>query len=87
MFIAIYPTGAQAPGDANRVKESWAGPWNSLDKMIQDTGYYAKVRGTKATFAETIDSLQEQVRNTTSSLKKRELRHKIACIRELQGIK
>ena len=85
-FIAIYPTGAPAPGEDHRIKKSWSGPWNSLDKMMKDTGYYTKIRGTKSTFAESIRSLQEQVKNSTSELEKRGLRHHIEVLLELQRI-
>jgi|9_EtaG_2_1085328.scaffolds.fasta_scaffold00632_7 protein involved in ribonucleotide reduction len=83
-FIAIYPTGAPGPGEDHRIKKSWAGPWNSLDKMMNDTGYYTKVRGTKATFAESIRSLKQQVRNSKSELEKRNLRYQIEVLLELQ---
>ena len=86
-FIAIYPTGAPAPGEEHRVKESWSGPWNSLDKMMKDTGYYTKVRGTKATFAESIRELRYQVKNSKSELEKRNLRYQIEVLLELQRIK
>jgi hypothetical protein len=85
MFIAIYKTGAPAPGDQHRIQAGWAGPWSSYDEMKHDTGYYTKIRGGKGTFMEEITSLQEQVKSTNSTLKKRELRYKIHCLRELQG--
>ena len=83
MFIAIYPTGAPGPGDANRIKESWAGPWSSYSAFDADEGYYTKVRSTKGTFTEEIENLQEQIEATTSSLMKRKLRHKIKVLRSL----
>ena len=86
-FIAIYPTGAPAPGEEHRIKKSWSGPWNSLDKMMNDTGYYTKVRGTKATFAESIRQLRQQVDNSKSELEKRGLRHQIEVLLELQRMK
>tara|TARA_R100001510_G_scaffold57439_1_gene65511 strand:+ start:1755 stop:2465 length:711 start_codon:yes stop_codon:yes gene_type:complete len=86
-FIAIYPTGAPEPGEDHRIKKSWSGPWNSLDRMMQDTGYYTKVRGTKATFAESIRSLKQQVRDSKSELEKRDLRHQIEVLLELQRIR
>ena len=84
MFIAIYPTGAPAPGDAHRIKAPWAGPWSSYSAMTGDTGYYTKVRGTKGTFAEEIEKLEESLEKTTSSLKRREIRHKIKVLRSLR---
>ncbi len=52
MFIAIYEPDAQAPGDAHRVKEPWAGPWSSYEEMEHDDIYYTKVRGSRGKFAE-----------------------------------
>jgi hypothetical protein len=86
-FIAIYATGAPEPGEEHRIKKSWSGPWNSLDKMMNDTGYYTKVRGTKATFAESIHRLKEQVKNSKSELEKRNLRYQIEVLLELQRIR
>lgn len=84
MFIAIYPTGAPGPGDSNRIKESWAGPWSSFSEMEHDSGYYTKVRRTKGTFTEEIAALQEALKKTTSSLEKRRLRHKIEILRKMR---
>ena len=84
MFIAIYPTGAPGPGDANRIKEAWAGPWSSFSEMEEDNGYYTKVRGTKGTFTEEIAALQEALKKTTSSLEKRRLRYKIETLRKMR---
>lgn len=86
MFIAIYPAGATSPGEASRVKASWAGPWSSLEEMQHDTGYYTKVRGSKGTFMEEIAALQESIKNTNSTMEKRKLRHRIQALRSL-GIK
>lgn len=83
MFIAIYPTGAPEPGDSTRINEPWAGPWTSLDKMIEDKGYYTKIRGTKGTFTEEIKNLEESLKNTTSTLEKRAIRHKIKVLESL----
>jgi len=85
MFIAIYPTGAPSAGDAHRIKEPWAGPWSSYAAFDSDEGYYTKVRGTKGTFTEKINKLQEEIRKTNSSLKKREFRHKIKVLRSLRN--
>lgn len=84
MFIAIYPTGAPGPGDSTRIQEPWAGPWTSLSKMIEDKGYYTKIRSTKATFTEEIKRLEESLKNTTSSLEKRAIRHKIKALESLR---
>ena len=86
MFIAIYPAGASGPGEANRIKDSWAGPWSSLEEMQHDTGYYTKVRSSKGTFTEEIEALQESIKNTNSTMEKRRLRHKIEILKSL-GIK
>tara|TARA_R100000008_G_scaffold83908_1_gene70037 strand:- start:270 stop:1022 length:753 start_codon:yes stop_codon:yes gene_type:complete len=51
MLIALYTPDAPAPGPQNAFTE-WGGPWNSFQKMMEDTGAYTKVRGTKGQFAE-----------------------------------
>lgn len=84
MFIAIYPTGAPGPGDSNRIKEAWAGPWSSFSEMEEDNGYYTKVRGTKGTFVDDIKKLQEALKKTTSSIEKRRLRYKIETLRKMR---
>lgn len=82
--VAIYKTGAPAPGLENAMQEVWAGPWTTFDKMLADSGYYTKVRSTKGQMAERIKYLQEQVKNTTSTLKKRALRFEIERLYEIQ---
>ena len=82
--IGIYQTGAPAPGLQNAMKEVWAGPWTTFEKMLGPAGYYTKVRSTKAQLAEKIKDLQEQVKNTNSTLKKRELRFEIERLYNLQ---
>ena len=82
--IAIYQTGAPGPGLQNAMQEVWAGPWTTFDKMLADSGYYTKVRSTKGQMAERIKYLQEQVKNTTSTLKKRALRFEIEKLHKIQ---
>jgi hypothetical protein len=83
MFIAIYPTGAIAPGDSNRIKESWAGPWTSFADMQGDSGYYTKIRNSKGTFKEEIESLRESLKHTNSKIEKRRIHHKIQILQRL----
>jgi hypothetical protein len=86
MFIAIYPTNAEGPGEAHRIKATWAGPWSSFDKMMEDTGYYTKIRGTKgAFFEEEIKKLEEQISETDNYMQKRSLRYQVKLLRELRS--
>jgi hypothetical protein len=47
MFIAAYDSSAEAPGEAHRIKDAWAGPWTSIERAADDDIYYTKIAGTK----------------------------------------
>ena len=47
MFIAAYDSSAEAPGEAHRIKDAWAGPWSSIERAADDDIYYTKIAGTK----------------------------------------
>lgn len=81
MFIAIYPTGAKGPGPQNHIKQSWAGPYSSIDKLMSSSGYYTKVRGTKGSFMQEAKRLRGI--KPKDYFHKRELRHKIQILEQL----
>ena len=52
MFIAAYDSSAEAPGEAHRIKDAWAGPWSSIERAADDDIYYTKIAGTKGTLVQ-----------------------------------
>lgn len=81
MYIAIYATGASAPGPQNHIKASWAGPYNSFEELMASSGYYTKVRGTKGSFMQEANRLRGIKPKDYNH--KRELRHKISILEQL----
>ena len=81
MYIAIYPTGAARPGPEYHIKDSWAGPWNSFDKLVSSSGYYTKVRGGKGSFMQEAKRLRGI--EPKDYFHKREIRHKIKILEQL----
>ncbi len=59
MRIALYENDAPTYGTAHMFTD-WGGPWTSFAKMMEDTGAYTKIRGTKGTF---VEEKLEEVRN------------------------
>ena len=56
MFIALFKPSAPTPAPENAYTE-WGGPWTKIEDMMDLSGAYTQVRGTRGTFAET--KLQE----------------------------
>ena len=63
MLIAAYTADAPEPGNASRIKEPWAGPWQTIEKATEDDVYYTKIAGTKGTLK------QEGIRNKIKEIR------------------
>jgi len=68
MFIAAYDSSAEAPGEAHRIKDAWAGPWTSIERAADDDIYYTKIAGTKgALVQEFIKSKINEIKSLKSN--------------------
>jgi len=63
MFIAAYDSSAEAPGEAHRIKDAWAGPWTSIERAADDDIYYTKIAGTKGAL------VQEFIKSKVNEIK------------------
>ena len=52
MVSAAYDSSAEAPGEAHRIKDAWAGPWSSISRAAEDDIYYTKIAGTRGTLVQ-----------------------------------
>ncbi len=68
MLIAAYTAEAPEPGHDSRIKEPWAGPWQTIEKATEDDVYYTKIAGTKGTLR------QEGIRNKIKEINLMETR-------------
>ena len=68
MLIAAYSADASEPGHASRIKEPWAGPWQTIERATDDDVYYTKIAGTKGTLK------QEGIRNKIKQIRLMETR-------------
>jgi len=68
MFVAAYDSSAEAPGEAHRIKDAWAGPWTSIERAADDDIYYTKIAGTKgALVQEFIKSKINEIKSLKSN--------------------
>jgi len=63
MLIGAYTSEAPVPGEASRLKDDWAGPWQTIEQAAEDDVYYTKIAGTKGTLK------QEGIRNRIMKIK------------------
>jgi len=68
LLIAAYSADASEPGHASRIKEPWAGPWQTIERATDDDVYYTKIAGTKGTLK------QEGIRNKIKQIRLMETR-------------
>ena len=81
MFIAAYDSSAEAPGEAHRIKDAWAGPWSSISRAAEDDIYYTKIAGTRGTL------VQEFINRKIKEIKSQKARNQFDRMKKSYEVK